>query len=397
MRLRHVAEINPPTPEFDDFSPDEIVPFVPLEAVWSRGLDLSRNRPRREVATGYTRFRNGDIVVPKITPTFQADRTTIAHGISGGVAAGTTELHVVRPTSRADSRYLRHLLGSRPFLLGGVAEMIGVAGQRRVPDDWLRDFPVPITDVRQQRAIADFLDNETARIDTLIAKKRRLRSLTIERARSDISLTVSKGEPLPVRRVICLRTSGPRGWADLVGDDGSPFVRSQNLRRDGIELDLSNVARVDAPRTPESSRSQTRTGDVLVGITGANTGWVGLVRQDAGGGYVSQHVAVLRPEGCLPDWLAYSLFAHQAQDQLLGGQYGGTKTQLGLDELANLTICVPSTQEQSVALNRLERRLAAARRAQDALNRQVDLLREHRQTMITAAVTGELEIPGVAA
>ena len=52
--------------------------------------------------------------------------------------------------------------------------MKGVAGQQRVPDEWLRDLRVPISDRTRQRAIADFLDAETARIDALIAKKRRL-------------------------------------------------------------------------------------------------------------------------------------------------------------------------------------------------------------------------------
>lgn len=93
--LRYLAEVNPPTPEFDRVPDDERIPFVPLEAVRRSGLDVTRWRPKSEVTTGYTRFLKGDIVMPKITPTFQADRTTIASGLRGGVAAGTTEIHVV--------------------------------------------------------------------------------------------------------------------------------------------------------------------------------------------------------------------------------------------------------------------------------------------------------------
>jgi type I restriction enzyme S subunit len=170
-RLRYLAEVNPPTPEFDDLPADAEVPFLPLEAVWpGERLDVSRRRPKREVSNGYTRFREGDILVPKITPTFEADRTVLVRGLEGGIAAGTTELHIVRPRPGVEPRFLRYILSSRPFLLGGEASMIGVAGQKRVPEDWLKDFPVQITEPCIQLAIADYLDAETARIDALIAK-----------------------------------------------------------------------------------------------------------------------------------------------------------------------------------------------------------------------------------
>jgi type I restriction enzyme S subunit len=124
---------------------------------------------------------------------------------------------------------------------------------------------------------------------------------------------------------------------------------------------------------------------------------VGIVGSDHAGGYVSQHVALLRPRGVDSRWLAYSIFCSRAQDQLLGGQYGGTKQLLGLDELAELSIRVPARRDQE----RLVRTLDHAKRIRDrtkaALQRQLSLLSEHRQALITAAVTGELEIPEAAA
>jgi restriction endonuclease S subunit len=189
-RLRHLAKINPATPGFDRVSDGALISFAPLEAVWSDGLDLSRKKAKSEVSTGYTRFQEGDIVVPKITPTFQADRATIAFGVDGGVAAGTTELHVVRVNPGVDRRYVRYLLSSREFLVGGEAEMIGVAGQKRVPDAWLRDFRVPILDVERQRVIADFLDRETARIDAITVTLERQIVLLRERRQALITAAV---------------------------------------------------------------------------------------------------------------------------------------------------------------------------------------------------------------
>ncbi len=396
IRVRHIAEVNPAVPEWDRLRNDDALTFVPLEAVWPRRVDFSQSRRKVEVATGYTRFIEGDVVVPKITPTFEADRSTWISGMPTRIGAGTTELHIVR-ARHAEPRYLDYLFSSRPFLQGGAAQMIGVAGQKRVPDSWIRDFPVPITDLPTQRAIADYLDAETARIDALITKKRRMIDLLLERWRSSVDEITGRGDPVQVRYLTSAITSGPRGWADRVSAKGAPFIRSANLRRDSVNLQLEDLARLTPPVTAESQRSMTSVGDTLVGITGANTGWVGWVNDETSGGYVSQHVAMLRPKDVEPHWLTYSLFAHRSQDQLLGGQYGGTKTQLGLSDLAELKIRLPTAREQRALLDQLDQERKRVNQTRKALPTQLDLLIERRQALITAAVTGELEIPGVAA
>lgn len=180
LRLRHVAQINPPTREFDAAPENDVVTFIPLEAVWRNSLDVSRTRLKVEVEQGYTRFREGDLLVPKITPTFEADRSTFATGLRGGFGTGTTELHVIRCGPLVEPRYVGYLVSSAGFIQGGEAEMIGVAGQKRVPDSWLRNYPIPIADRGCQLGVADFLDSGTARIDALIARKHRLIDLLDE-------------------------------------------------------------------------------------------------------------------------------------------------------------------------------------------------------------------------
>ena len=62
--------------------------------------------------------------------------------------------------------------------------MVGVAGQKRVPDELLRNWRVPVTRVRHQRAIADYLDRETTRIDALVERKQELVDRLEERRRA---------------------------------------------------------------------------------------------------------------------------------------------------------------------------------------------------------------------
>jgi type I restriction enzyme, S subunit len=93
--------------------------------------------------------------------------------------------------------------------------------------------------------------------------------------------------------------------------------------------------------------------------------------------------------------LAYSIRSSFAKSQLEAGQYGGTKTQLGLGDIASLRIRLPEPTEQSRRLAALRLNVGALMSAQSRLGKQIELLREHRQALVTAAVTGELEIPGV--
>src|SRR5690606_25789901 len=133
VRLRHVAQVNPTTPAFDRLALDDEVTFLPMEAVWPGArLDRSASRKKGAVINGFTRFQNGDVLVPKITPTFEAGRAVLIDGLLNGVGTGTTELHVLRPGPQIDGRFLYYAVNTHAFLKFGKSEMYGVAGQQRV-------------------------------------------------------------------------------------------------------------------------------------------------------------------------------------------------------------------------------------------------------------------------
>jgi len=345
------------------------------------------NKPGED-PSAYRVVRRGDLVLNKMK-TWQGSL-----GISNYEGIVSPAYFVARPLTDDSPAFLHHLLRSGPLIAKYGARSKGIRpSQWDLPWEEFQNIAVDLPAVETQWAVADYLDRETARIDALIAAKRRMVELLEERLRVAISDATDRGTPTSVRRVIILRTTGPRGWGDLAADSGEPFIRSANLRRDDIELQSDEMALVSPPPSQEAARSRTRAGDVLVGVTGANTGWVGIVRSDVANGYVSQHVAILRPStDLLPEWLAYSLFSYPVQDQLLGGQYGGTKQQLGLEDLADLVIKLPGLEQQRLLVALLERTKLASRNAIRTLSTQSGLLQERRQSLITAAVTGQIDI-----
>ena len=193
-RLKYSATLNPRVSEIRRLASDTEVSFVPMEAVGEYGgLNLSLTKELADVADGYTYFSNGDVLVAKITPCFENGKGSLAQGLLNGIAFGTTELHVMRCGPRLDKKFTFYLTLGNAFRKLGEAEMYGAGGQKRVPGLFVEDLKHPIPPLPEQRAIAGFLDRETAKIDSLVAKKERLIELLQEKRTALISRAVSKG------------------------------------------------------------------------------------------------------------------------------------------------------------------------------------------------------------
>jgi type I restriction enzyme S subunit len=143
-----------------------------MEAIGEDGsLNLERRRPLSDVETGYTYFRDGDVTIAKITPCFENGKGALMAGLHGGVGFGTTELIVVRPKSgEVIGAHLDWIFRSSIFRGVGEGSMYGAGGQKRVPDDFVRDFAWAFPPVEEQIAIANFLNIETAKLTDLMEK-----------------------------------------------------------------------------------------------------------------------------------------------------------------------------------------------------------------------------------
>lgn len=192
-RLRFVASLNPSKAELTHLDRGAEVSFLPMEAIGEDGtLNLERTRAIGEVENGYTYFRDGDVAVAKITPCFENGKGAVMHGLTGGVGFGTTELIVARPRAEeVVSGFLHWLFVSTQFRKLGEATMYGAGGQKRVPDEFVRNFAIAFPPTEEQAAIVTFLDRETAKFDALTAEAEKAIGLLKERRSALISAAVT--------------------------------------------------------------------------------------------------------------------------------------------------------------------------------------------------------------
>lgn len=196
-----------------------------------------------------------------------------------------------------------------------------------------------------------------------------------------------------LKHISTFLTSGSRGWAEHYSDDGPIFLRIGNLTRDGIDLDLSDIQRVQPPPGAEGERTAVRAGDLLVSIT-ADIGSVAIVPADLGHGFVNQHLALVRPRAELvsPRFVGYALRAPSLQTQFRLALYGGTKQGLGLDDVANLLVTIPPLSEQVRIEAHIDSASGRIEAAIAKIREQITKFQEYRTALISAAVTGKIDV-----
>ena len=150
---------------------DQLASFVPMPCIAADYGTPNRHevRPWREIKTGYTHFAEGDVGLAKITPCFENGKSTVFRGLMGGIGAGTTELHIVRPVLLS-ADYILIYLKSSLYIASGIPRMTGTAGQKRVPSEYFTQSPFPLPPLAEQHRIVAKVDELMALCDQLEAQ-----------------------------------------------------------------------------------------------------------------------------------------------------------------------------------------------------------------------------------
>ena len=167
-QLAEIGFISPRN-DVDGAIPTSFVPMTLIPADY--GIPHKHEiRPWSEIKTGYTHFAEGDVGLAKITPCFENGKSTVFRSLTGGIGAGTTELHIVRPLL-VDADYVLLFLKCPYFIESGIPRMTGTAGQKRVSADYFAHSPFPLPPLAEQHSIIAKADELMALCDQLEAAK----------------------------------------------------------------------------------------------------------------------------------------------------------------------------------------------------------------------------------
>jgi len=417
-RLKFFSAMNPSKSEVAHLSGESRVTFLPMEAIGENGeLDVSHDRPLGEVKSGYTYLREGDVCLAKITPCFENGKAAVVTGTRSGVAFATTEVIPFRCARPEDARFLYFLLTSAPFRPHAESAMYGAGGQKRVPERYVSSYAVLLPPPTERSQIANFLDYETAKIDTLIEKQQQLIRLLKEKRQAVISHAVTKGlnpdAPMrdsgvewlgevpahwEVKRVkhVCLLESGhtprrtePSYWVE--DECTVPWVSLNDTRTLDAKDYIAETEVLISPKgMANSSAHLIPSGAVVFNRDGARVGLAAITADEM---CVSQHIIawVCGPE-VLNEYLLHVVYA--MRPEIYRVTWGSTIPTIGMTDVRQMVCPIPPMPEQRAISDMLFNARERLGRAETSAQESIQLLLERRAALISAAVTGKIDVRG---
>ncbi|MFD1406937.1 restriction endonuclease subunit S [Kroppenstedtia eburnea] len=409
MRLKNLIYLNPSKKEVDRVPKTTSVTFLPMESVSEAGeIDLSKSKEIKDVESGYTYFRDGDVILAKITPCFENGKAAVVENLKNKIGFGSTEFHVLRVKDQISNRFIFYLIQSHAFKKIGEANMIGSAGQKRVPESFILNYRQAFPSPKDQKAIADFLDRETGKLDRLVEKKERLIELLREKRQALITQAVTKG----LNPNVPMKDSGiewlgevPEHWKVLKIKWLSKVKRGASPRpiEDPIYFDNNGeYAWVRIADVTSSNMYLKKTSQTLSEL-GASLS----VKLPPGKLFLSIAGSVGKPcisgiKCCIHDGFVY--FPDLQENEKFfyyvfasGAPYGGlgklgTQLNLNTDIVGDIYTGVPEIKEQLEIVKYLDNQTSKIDTLISKLQIQITKIKEYRQALISSAVTGKIDV-----
>jgi type I restriction enzyme S subunit len=389
----------------------EGVPFVSAEAVSSGRIDFSKVRAciSKEDNARYSL---------KYSPK-RHDIYMVKSGATTGITAIVEErtdfniwspLAVVRCGEGSVPHFVLNFMRSRNFL-EGVTLNWSFGTQQNIGMGVIENLSCTVPPISEQTAIAEFLDRETGKIDELVTEQRRLMELLKEKRQAVISHAVTRG----LNPAVPLKPSGIEWLGDVpahwdvtrlanvfhevaeAGSDELPIL-SVSIHH-GVSDEEVSEEDMDRKVTRSDDRSKYKRvepGDLAYNMMRAWQGGFGAV---AVTGMISPAYVVARPKRSLETAFFEKLLrTPKAIEQMRRHSQGVTDFRLRLywDEFKNIQVALPPIEEQQSILATI----AAMEKEFDTLTaeaqRAIDLLQERRTALISAAVTGQIDVRDLA-
>ena len=159
VRLGEVVGVNPNKIKVN-LDENELVDFIPMKNVSENDSEIiEKNFEKfKDLQKGYSQFIENDILFAKITPCMENGKTAIISNLKEKIGYGSTEFHVLRSTKIIDNKILYNFLKQQRFREDAKYNMTGSVGFRRVPTDFMKNYPFPLPPLEEQQEIVRVLD-----------------------------------------------------------------------------------------------------------------------------------------------------------------------------------------------------------------------------------------------
>ncbi|MCY3871571.1 MAG: restriction endonuclease subunit S [Gemmatimonadetes bacterium] len=418
-RLKRVASLNPSKTESQAFlTADMPVIFLPMERVGADGKIDEKMVSASSVWNGFTYFRRDDVLVAKITPCFENGKGACLDSLSTVIGFGSTEFHVLRSSPSVLPQFLYRLTALAEFRHSGAEEMTGAAGQQRVPQAFVANYPLPLPPLSEQTAIVRYLDHTDERICHYISSRERLIELLEEYRQAVIHHAVTRGLDPDVR----LKPSGVEWLGDVpahwevrrfktIGKNFTNGTTAEQLATGISDFPVSRIETISTGQITYSKVGYLNESSVIKSfylqpddflISHINSyERVGNSARYKGERALLHGMNLIRItplKVIVPNYLEYLL----KSSLFIGSMQRACKPAINQVSVTTAAIKaiqfpLPPLAEQTVIVRYLNKATADIDAAIDRARREIELLGEYRTRLIADVVTGKVDVREAAA
>jgi type I restriction enzyme S subunit len=371
--LSDFASINPKIKSNVELTKDTKVSFIKMEDVSNDAKVIKKHvRNYSEVAKGFTRFNNNDVLVAKITPCFENGKGGYVDHLVNGVGFGSTEFHVLRSTKVSDSKYLYQYTNYDAFRLEAEASMCGTGGQRRVQTEFMKTYKISYPPLPEQQKIAAILTSVDDVIEKTQAQINKLKDLKTGMMQELLTQGVGvNGKPHTEFKdspVGCI----PKGWDCVLlesllitdknsmrsGPFGSALLKHELVKKGHPYLGIDNVhverfenkfkRFVSDEKFEQLKKFAVKEDDVMITIMGT-VGRSCLVPKGVGKALSSKHVWTMTFDlsKYIPSLICWQLnYSDWVKKQFRNEAQGGVMESISSKTLKGLWLPLPPLSEQ---------------------------------------------------
>jgi type I restriction enzyme S subunit len=394
----------------DEFITDEGIRLIQTGNVGT-GFFVDKETKKYISEESFKKLKCKDVIAGDILICRLADPTGRSCIVPSNEERMITSVDVVilRSKKSYDTRFLNYYFNSSVNLY--VCKLFEQGSTRkRISRKNLGFIKVLNPCYEEQIQIANFLDRETAKLDGLISKKQRLIELLKEKRQALITQAVTKGlDPnakmkdsgiewigeIPekwkitkIKNVFKIIGSGatPRSTNDEYFEGDIPWLNTGDLN-DGLVEVTSNHISMNAKRST-SALKMYPSNSLIIAMYGATIGKLGITNFET---TTNQACCIMSyPIDAELMFLYYWLLV--SRKEIINKAQGGTQPNISQQTIKSLTVILPSIEEQVFILEKLEFETIRIHKLIEKLHSQITKIQEYRQAVITAAVTGKIDV-----
>lgn len=387
-----------------DIDPEK-TPRLSLNMIESWTGEINHNI-EVEASEDLIEFSNGDVLFSKLRPYLAK---AVAPDFNG---AASPEFLVLDPVEFSQE-YLLYICLSEAFVERVDASTYG-AKMPRASWDFIGDLRVPCPDIKIQDRIVDKIERNVSRINKSLAECESLLNVLEEKKSSVIANTITTGinnNSSKVQVNTPWFDNIPSNWGTtklmyITGknssiaygilkpgeeyENGVPYLDAGDVNEE--DLPIQDLSQTSPEIASQYKRSRLEPGDLVYSIRGS-FGDVQVVPEELEGANLSRDVARIHPrEDIDSDWLCWAIRSEPSQRQFEVNEMGTAVTGVNIRDLKRLVLPFPPENERKEIASALNTDVGEIETCKDNIEQCINLLKEKRQALITAAVTGQIDV-----